>query len=92
MGRLRGVRGFTLIELLVVVAIIALLVSLLVPAVEKARSLAQQTQCLSNQRGLALAMRMYLDSFNGYLPGSPNTSGVDPRRSPPDTAVATNAF
>ena len=88
----RGVRGFTLIELLVVVAIITLLVSLLVPAVDRARGLAQQTQCLSKQRGLALAMLMYLDSFNGYLPGSPNTSGVGPRRNPPDTAVSTNAF
>ena len=55
---LRTANGFTLIELLVSVAIIALLVSLLVPAVEKARGLAQQTQCLSNQRSIALAMLM----------------------------------
>ena len=91
-GILHSEYGFTLIELLVVVAIIALLASLLVPAMEKARGMAQQTQCLVNQHNIALAMCMYVDSFNGYLPGSPNTSGAGPRQDPPDTAVATNAF
>ena len=85
-------RAFTLIELLVVVAIIALLASLLVPTVQAARDQAKLTLCLTNQRNLAVAMRMYLDSFDGYLPGSPNTSGVGPRQYPPDTAVATSAF
>ena len=84
--------GFTLIELLVVVAIIALLTSLLVPAVQAARDQAKLTLCLTNQRNLALAMRLYVDCFNGALPGSPNTSGVGPRQAPPETAVATNAF
>ena len=89
---LRTAGAFTLIELLVTVAIIALLTSILVPAIDKAHGLAQQTQCQSNQRNIALAMRMYIDSFNGYLPGSPNTSGAGPRQPTPDTTVATNAF
>jgi len=84
--------GFTLIELLVTLSIVALLTSILAPAVDKARGLAHQIQCQSNQRAIGLAMRMYVDSFNGYLPGSPNTSGVDPRRDPPVATVATNAF
>ena len=37
-------------------------------------------------------MRFYVDSFDGALPGSPNTSGVGPRQTPPDTTLATNAF
>ena len=89
---LRADDGFTLIELLVTISIIALLMSILTPAIEKARGLAQRIQCQSNQRQIGLAMRMYVESFNGFLPGSPNTSGVGPRKSPPETAVATNAF
>ena len=91
-GSLYAVRAFTLIELLIVVAIVTLLASMLVPAMEEARDVAQQTQCLGNQHGIGLAMCMYLDSFNGYLPGSPNTSGAGARQAIPDTAVATNAF
>ena len=85
-------RAFTLIELLVVVAIIAILAALLVPSLRRARAQAQLAMCLSNQKNLAVAMRMYVDSFNDALPGSPNTSGVGPRQFPPDTTVATNAF
>jgi prepilin-type processing-associated H-X9-DG protein len=81
-----------LIEVLVTVAIIALLTSILMPVIDKARGLAYQVQCQSNQRNIALAMRMYIDSFNGFLPGSPNTSGAGPRKALPETAVATNAF
>ena len=84
--------GFTLIEMLVVVSIIALLTSLLIPTLRGARSQAHTAQCLSNQRSLALAMRLYVDSFNNYLPGSPNTSGCGARQEPPETSVATNAF
>ncbi len=90
--RKRKSNAFTLIELLVVVVIIALLASLLVPTVQAAREQAELTLCLTNQRSLAVAMRLYVDCFNGALPGSPNTSGVGPRQKPPDTAVATSAF
>ncbi|NIA07543.1 MAG: DUF1559 domain-containing protein [Actinobacteria bacterium] len=91
-GSLRTADAFTLIEVLITVAIVALLTSVLVPVMNSARGLAQQIQCQSNQRNIALAMRMYIDSFNGYLPGSPNTSGAGPRKILPETVVATNAF
>ncbi|MEM9082790.1 MAG: type II secretion system protein [Planctomycetota bacterium] len=68
--------GFTLIELLVVVAIIALLIGLLVPALGRARDVAQTVACSSNQRQLAIAMISYTAEWDDYIPG-PNTSGAN---------------
>lgn len=62
-----GVRGFTLIELLVVIAVIALLISILLPALGHARSAARSVACLSNQRQIGVAARMYMDANHGGM-------------------------
>jgi prepilin-type N-terminal cleavage/methylation domain-containing protein/prepilin-type processing-associated H-X9-DG protein len=73
-----GRRGFTLVELLVVVGVIALLIGILLPTLNRAREAADSVKCLSNLRQLALANGMYVGQWNGWaVPGIMGTPGAD---------------
>ena len=69
-------KGFTLIELLVVIAIIAILASMLLPALTKSKGYARQITCLGQMRQLGSSSIMYAGDFNGYLPWNTYYKGI----------------
>jgi prepilin-type N-terminal cleavage/methylation domain-containing protein len=72
---MRKPRAFTLVELLVVIGIIAVMIGILLPTLNRANRQAKMTACLSNQKQLVMALLMYCQENKGYFPGGPGVWG-----------------
>src|SRR6188768_703565 len=89
--------GFTLVELLVVIGIIAILISLLLPSLARARKAAQTVACAANLRSILQATHIFASQNNGLLPGTAYSSAkflfINPYEGiqPPTNVVYTNA-
>jgi prepilin-type N-terminal cleavage/methylation domain-containing protein/prepilin-type processing-associated H-X9-DG protein len=90
MRRPHAIRAFTLVELLVVIGIIAVLISVLLPALTQARQQANDVKCQSNVRQLATALLNYAAEFKGKFPPNINAGEMFP--TPPPEAPSANLW
>ena len=74
-GKMETKQNFTLIELLIVIAIIAILASMLLPALNRSRDLAKSIKCVNNLKQFGIAFSMYTDNYNDYLPCAATADG-----------------
>jgi len=82
MKKLNKTKGFTLVELLVVISVIAMLIGILMPALNKAKAMATRVNCKSNLKQIAVALRIYLDDNRDIMPPACMRPSINPENKP----------